>query len=349
MSYKKMIKATGVFLLQLAAWGVFILFAPLMIYLTSGNVGDACILYNILSGTITPCMLLYFINYYLLVPYLFFGHGKKKLWFFAANIAIWGTYYLFLVVWKFFPALPYLPEGAWIGITAGAILILVLGIGSVGLALAIRNNQRTRAIKLQLNEEKRRRTEAELLWLKNQLNPHFLFNCLNNISSLVYLDADKAQDCIGRLSDLLRYAVYESEKESVALHKEIEFIRNYIELMSLRCNEKATIEFDCSIENMDMPVAPLIFISLIENAFKHGISAARESFVKISIREHDGVLTFACENSNNPKTATDRSGSGIGLVNTRKRLDMMTGADYSWDQFSDESVFKVVITIRHKK
>ena len=345
MDYKNIIKAVGIFLLQLLAWGMFILFAPLMIYATSGNISDAKIMFNILSGTIEPCMTIYFINYYLLVPYLFFKSGIKKFWFFAINIISWGVFILIITLRELTPTPAYLPEGAWIGITAGVILMMVLGIGSIGLALAIRNSQRTRTIKLQLNEEKRRRTEAELLWLKNQLNPHFLFNCLNNISSLVYLDADKAQDSIGQLSDLLRYAIYESEKKFVDLQKEIEFIRNYIELMSLRCNDNTDVKFDFSYDNPKMQVVPLVFISLIENAFKHGVSAAKKSFINISILEKNGVLSFISENSNHAKTTSDHSGSGIGLANTRKRLDMIYGDRYKWHQYSDESVFKVEITI----
>ena len=348
MSYKKIIKSIGIFLIQLMAWGMFILFAPLMIYATSGNTYDARIMFHILSGTIEPCMTIYFINYYLLVPYLFFKSGIKKFWFFVINITAWGSFCLIIALRGLTPAPAYLPEGAWISITAGVILMMVLGIGSIGFALAIRNSQRTRAIKLQLAEEKRRRTEAELVWLKKQLNPHFLFNCLNNISSLVYLDADRAQESIGRLSDLLRYAIYESEKEFVPLHKEIEFIRDYIGLMSLRCNENTSVDFDCSYDNANMPVLPLIFISLIENAFKHGVSAAKKSFIRISLSESDGILTFICENSNNAKSESDHSGSGIGLANTCKRLDMAYGGSYSWKQSSDEVAFKVEIIIRDK-
>lgn len=345
MRYRKYFKSVGMFLIQLAAWNMFILFAPLMICVTSGNISDAKILFYILAGTIEPCMSIYFINYYILVPHLFFKSRIKKVWFFIINVLAWGSFCLIIIFRGMLPTPAVVPEWLWISITAGVTITMVLGIGSIGLAIAIRNSQRTRAMKIQLNEEKRRRTEAELIWLKNQLNPHFLFNCLNNISSLVYLDADKAQDSIGKLSELLRYAIYESEKKFVPLQKEIEFIRNYIELMSLRCNENTTVDFDVWYDNANLQVIPLVFISLIENAFKHGVSASKKSFIRISIVEKDGVLTFSSENSNHAKSGSDHSGSGIGLANTRKRLDMIYGGKYQWHQHSDESVFKVEIII----
>lgn len=238
------------------------------------------------------------------------------------------------------------PDEARIGLTAGGIFIFVLNIGSVCLAIALRSYQRARSMKLQLNEEIRRRKDAELIWLKNQLNPHFLFNSLNNISSLIYLDSDKAQDCIGRLSDLLRYAIYESDKKSVPLSKEIDFLSNYIELMSLRCNDRTDISCEINFENGNLLIVPLVLVSLIENAFKHGVSASKESFIKFHLSEVDGTLSFLCENSNHAKSDSNRSGKGIGLANTRKRLDLIYGDRYSWSQFSDATVFRVEIIIQ---
>lgn len=348
MRYTKILKQVGMFLIQFASWSMFILFAPLMIYVTSGNATDARILLYILAGTIEPCMTIYFINYYILVPYLFFRSRTCKIWFFIINVLLWGLFCLVIIFRGMLPTPAIMPEWVWISITAGVTITMVLGIGSIGLAIAIRNSQRTRAMKIKLNEEKRRHTEAELVWLKNQLNPHFLFNSLNNISSLIYLDGDKAQDSIGRLSDLLRYAIYESEKKFVHLQKEIEFIRNYIELMILRCNDNTEISFDFSCDNPNMPIPPLVLISFIENAFKHGVSAAKKSFITISIIEKEGVVTFICENSNHAKSESDHSGNGIGLTNTRKRLDMIYGDNYVWNQYSDASVFKVEIIIHDK-
>ncbi len=339
----RILKSLGVFCIQLIAWTVFIVFAPLMVYFTSGNAADAKVLLYLLGGCIFPCMVIYFINYYLLIPQFLFKN--RKIWYFFINLIILALFPYYITYEVLIKHSALLPEGAWIGITVSAIVVIALELGSVGIAVAVRNYLRAQAIKLQLNEERRRHTEAELVWLKNQLNPHFLFNSLNNISSLICLDSDKAQDSIANLSDLLRYALYESEKKVVHLVKEVEFMSNYIELMSLRCGDSTQVSYDFKYENGSLEIVPLLLISLIENAFKHGVSSSRSSYVRFDMEERGGVLTFRSENSNYPKSDADRSGRGIGVANTRKRLDLVYGSNYTWKQTSDADSYKVEISI----
>jgi LytS/YehU family sensor histidine kinase len=215
-----------------------------------------------------------------------------------------------------------------------------------GLALLVHHVYRTQSVKRQLKEEQQKRTEAELEWLKNQLNPHFLFNTLNNISSLVQIDADKAQDAIAQLSDLLRYAMYETRHEKVPIQGEVEFMRNYIELMKLRCNEKTVVNCNLSTANSQTEIAPLLFISLIENAFKHGVSSSRPSTIDIRLLQEDDKLVLTCDNTNYPKDDADRSGSGIGLENTRRRRDLMYAGCYEWEQSLENDIYHVKIIIR---
>lgn len=338
-------KTVGVFGIQVAAWTSFIVLAPLVIYFQWQDVAYAQTLFHMLKATIIPCMIVYFLNYYIFVPCFLFRGKHRKVLFFGINLISVGMLPCYMIYKILIRDSVAHSEWVQLGVTAAIVMIAVLEIGAAGIAVALRNYLHTQKMKLQLNVEKRQHSEAELEWLKNQLNPHFLFNSLNNISSLIYLDTDKAQDSIGRLSDLLRYAIYESEKKLVPLQKEIEFIRNYIELMSLRCNDNIEIGFDFSCDNPNMQVPPLVLISFIENAFKHGISGAKKSFIKISIAVKEGVLTFICENSNHAKSGSDHSGKGIGLTNTRKRLDMIYGDRYVWNQYTDEAVFKVEIII----
>ena len=205
-----------------------------------------------------------------------------------------------------------------------------------------------RQIKQQLKDEKAKNTEAELAWLKNQINPHFLFNTLNNISSLTQIDPDAAQDAIAQLSDLLRYAMYETNKKMVPIQGEVEFMRNYISLMKLRCNDKTKVNYQLSIVNYQLEIAPLLFISLIENAFKHGISSSRPSSINIRLVEEADQLVFTCDNTNYPKDDADRSGSGIGLENTRRRLDLMYAGRYEWQQSLENDIYHVKITLNVK-
>ena len=227
-----------------------------------------------------------------------------------------------------------------------AIIWLVLNYVVAIAAISVRYFIRQSDLRKQLLEEKQRNTEAELAWLKNQLNPHFLFNTLNNISSLTQIDADEAQNSIGELSDLLRYALYETQQKEVPLCGEIAFMENYISLMALRCDKNVKITTHFDVPDTARTIAPMLFLSPIENAFKHGVSSGKPSFIDISLTEENGFLVFSCQNSNHPKDSCDRSGSGIGIENMRKRLELMYTKRYEMSQTVEQGVYKLQIKIR---
>lgn len=204
---------------------------------------------------------------------------------------------------------------------------------STGLSVAIRMSIRWSQAEAERQEAVKSRTEAELKNLRNQLNPHFLLNTLNNIYALIAFDTDKAQQAVQELSKLLRYVLYDNQQMFVPLIKEIDFIRNYIELMRIRVSPQVTIETEFHIKpESQTPIAPLIFISLIENAFKHGISPTHPSFISITITETDEEICCTIRNSNYPKTRTDKSGSGIGLEQVSKRLELIYPGRYQWER-----------------
>lgn len=219
----------------------------------------------------------------------------------------------------------------WIAI-GGVVLKIIFYAVMVAMPVGLKYVMRWNDEKHKMEEERRRNAEAELTWLKNQLNPHFLFNTLNNISSLTQIDADKAQESIGQFSELLRYALYESNVKKVKLTDETEFMKNYINLMSLRCNEMTLVETRFDSFDESLTISPLLFISLIENAFKHGISSHKDSFVKIDMGLDGNDLVFSCENSIHERASENRSGSGIGLENMLRRLDLLYPDAYTWQR-----------------
>ena len=181
------------------------------------------------------------------------------------------------------------------------------------------------------NEEKRQEAErqkyeVELKNLKSQINPHFLFNTLNNIYALIAISQDKAQEAVMNLSHMLRYVLYDDDKTFVPICKEVDFINNYIQLMKLRLSRNVEVNVVTNIDkNPELPIAPLLFISFIENAFKHGVSNTEPSYINFSIETIDKD-TIRCElrNSYFPKTEEhDKSGSGIGIENTKRRLELL--------------------------
>ncbi|HIX27655.1 MAG TPA: histidine kinase [Candidatus Barnesiella excrementigallinarum] len=218
---------------------------------------------------------------------------------------------------------------------------------SVGLSVAIKMTQKWIISEKERKQLEQERTEAELKNLKNQLNPHFLFNTLNNIYSLIAISPDRAQSAVLELSKMLRYVLYENTQHYVPIEKELEFNQNYIELMRLRLARHVKTEVNipqglCR----GYKIAPLLFITLIENAFKHGTSATEDSFVSITMREpSQGVIECHIENSCFPKDKTDKSGSGIGLKNLSRQLELLYPEKHSFHTESDTHIYRATLTI----
>ena len=337
--------------LQVAAWLVFLIVPAISAFAANNNWNDVIHSLRFSFRIMWIPAAIFFVNSCLLIP---LGYYRERRWlFWLGNAVIFG-----LLAWHYFgsDALAYInnipnenaKRYALTSYYSTSVLNIFMYVLLAAIALLVHHMHRTIALKRQLKEEQQKRTEAELEWLKNQLNPHFLFNTLNNISSLVQIDADKAQDAIAQLSDLLRYAMYETRHETVPLQGEVEFMRNYVELMKLRCNEKTIVNSQFSILNSQLEIAPLLFISLIENAFKHGVSSSRDSMVSILLNATSDEITFCCQNTNYPKDEQNRSGSGIGLENTRRRLDLLYPNRYTWEQsVSEDNIYTIRITLNY--
>ena len=322
------------FVAQVLLLSLILLSPGLISYITSN---DSAVVWDSLlisAYWLAPALLIYLLNFYLCVPLLWF---RRHYWQFGlANIVLLLACNSH-ILYKNINSLPDLYRA---GYSSFLIIALLVNLMAIGIALSIRYAMRQ-------NEKKQKEVEAELAWLKNQINPHFLFNTLNNISSLTQIDADKAQDTVMQLSDLLRYAMYETNKPKVPLEGEVDFMRNYVELMKLRCNEMTEVSETMQVEDKKAEVAPLLFISLIENAFKHGANSNAPAAIDISLTQKDGMLVFVCDNTNNPKPSRDRSGSGIGLENTRRRLDLLYQGRYHWEQtVTPENIYHVRITLQ---
>ena len=275
--------------------------------------------------------IIFYSNYFILIDKILFR--KRLIQFLLANLVLfvilswvmdsWRGYYLIHILEdvRHHDAGP--PKMMFI-LRDGMMMAL-----TAALSVAIKMTENWYVIEGEKKELEKARTEAELQNLKSQLNPHFLFNTLNNIYSLIAIDPDRAQFAVHDLSRLLRHVLYEDRQQFVSLDQELVFMRSYIELMSLRLSGKVDLQVDIPEDGRGMRVAPLLFITLIENAFKHGISPSEKSFIHICFRiETDKKIYCRIENSNFPKKDNDRSGSGIGLENLRKRLDFLYPGQY---------------------
>ena len=185
--------------------------------------------------------------------------------------------------------------------------------------------------------------ESELQYLKYQLNPHFFMNTLNNIHALIDIDSRKAKTSIIELSKLMRYVLYESNKDYIELPKEIIFLQNYIELMRLRFTESLNIQTDFPLIVPEVKIPPLLLISLLENAFKHGVSYREASFIHICLKIDDGSLIFKCSNSKH-RTKKDEH-HGVELENVKKRLQLLFGNNYTYTINENENEYNVSLNI----
>ena len=172
---------------------------------------------------------------------------------------------------------------------------------------------------LRLKNEKR---QAELMHLKSQINPHFFFNTLNNLYGLVGQDTEKAQELILKLSDMMRYSIYEGQNDWVTLADEITYLDNYMDLHRMRYHKTIDIRFDVDTEDSRILIMPLIFIILVENAFKHGVEKLRaDAYVHIHLKATKQLVDFKVENNFDPEEID--GSEGIGLKNLKKRLELV--------------------------
>ena len=199
--------------------------------------------------------------------------------------------------------------------------------------------------KQQLQELEKSKIQAELSFLKSQIHPHFLFNCLNSIYFLALSKDDKASKTILSLSDFLRFVIIESESDFIPLEKEIKMLEEYLNLQSLRTTEKFELQFIKDGYFSKYSIMPLTFIPFVENAFKFGISTHTNCFIHIRTGIDNGTLHFACDNSIASITKTRNSSSGVGLENIRKRLELAYPNRYSLKIEEDSSGFHVKLQI----
>lgn len=207
-------------------------------------------------------------------------------------------------------------------------------------------------INLKLSQIEREKLEAELNTLKSQLNPHFLFNCLNNIYSLALSNSPKTPDIVLKLSEMMRYVLYESRENYIPVKKELDFLGNFIELQKIRLNNKIDISYTIEGKIPDLKVIPLIFEPFIDNAFKHGIHhPADQPFIHIEVKFIDSLMKFSVRNNFRHLNSNKHDGksSGIGLKNIEKRLNYLyQPEEYNYEVTKSESLFEVRMEVQLK-
>lgn len=307
-------------------------------------------------------ILVFYVNYFLLIDKFLFRKGRVWLYFIINLLfvvcflfIIFETHYLCFPPGgdmpgkREMPPHPELSREQWIlrglqGLVSRDFVMMVL---SLCMSIALKFSERWLKWERYKQKVVAERKEIELKNLKNQLNPHFLFNTLNNIYALIGISTERAQYAVHELSQMLRYVLYESSGDKVPLDKELLFVKNYIELMRLRLSSAVSLKVDIDeSRGAGLQIAPLMFIPLVENAFKHGVSATGKSMIDISIGVDRNTVSCRVANSCFPKDKDDRSGSGIGLANLERQLSILYDGRYSLARSVEDGIYTATLEIR---
>lgn len=225
------------------------------------------------------------------------------------------------------------------------VLILV---GLLGLNLGVKLYFKAESDRKHLRQVEQEKVYQQLRYLEYQINPHFFMNTLNNIQVLIDIDPERAKASLRQLSVMMRFVLYEADKDRVPLSKETSFLRNYIRLMRLRYTDNLSVTMDIPDNMPEAMVPPMVFVTFIENSFKHGVSYHKESYINITMDVEDGRLLFYCVNSKKDEaerqTGMPREG-GIGLKNVRRRLSLIYGDNYSLDIDDGDRAYSVRLSI----
>lgn len=190
---------------------------------------------------------------------------------------------------------------------------------------------------------KSEKAQAELAMLQAQINPHFFFNTLNNLYALAIKKSDRAPEVILKLSDMMRYTIYEGKKDLVSIEEEVQYLNNFIELHKIRYKKKVVISFEHDVKS-GTKIAPLLFMILLENAFKHGVESLSENaFIKVNLSEKENYVYFELENNFDPNRIGKTS--GIGIDNLKRRLKIIYQNDYELSVNKTPQNYKVTLKI----
>lgn len=305
--------------------------------------------------TIVPLFFIFLINRFILVPKLLF---KKRS--FVYLIAVSGviavfTISLFLVTpliennkvtqetnsqWRPHPP-PRLPKSR--GPMPPFVNLLIFSLLLVGFDTGLKVSFRLAETEREKTKLEKENVANQLDALRNQVSPHFFMNTLNNIHALIDYNSEQAKSSVIQLSKLMRYLLAETQNGKASIKDEFEFLRSYIELMKLRCSDKVKIIVDFDLGETNIQIPSLLFISVVENAFKYGISYSKPSFISIFAKIKDEYLFFDIKNSKAKNKK--ESSTGVGLRNLRKQLGLLFGKNYTFNISETESEFFVQLKI----
>ena len=289
------------------------------------------------AGFIATCLYVFYLNFYLLTQYA--GQRKdRSYWLRLAAIVLTGPVPFLVFHQKPFDFMHYFGYYMMHLITTVPIFLFLSWLARVTENLVLNT--------IRKEQLEKQAVETELNYLKSQINPHFLFNTLNNIHTLVYKQAPAAPEAVMHLASLMRYMIYESNAATVPLAREINYLQDYVSLQQLRYKNSPVVDLQIVGQTESCAIAPLLFIHLLENAYKHSPARLEPGDLQVRVEIKEGALAFSVQNpiAKKPANPLEEPG-GIGLPNVRKRLALLYPDQHTLIIHSTSETFTVNLTI----
>jgi LytS/YehU family sensor histidine kinase len=314
-------------LIHLSLWVLF----AFLVGLQLGSDGDTH-WRSTTTGFIATCLYVFYSHFFLLTRYT--GKKRRDYWFRLAGIVLTGP-----LPFSIFLQKPYdFGYYAMHLITSVPVFLFLSWLARVTENLVLNT--------IRKEQLEKQAVEAELYYLKSQINPHFLFNTLNNIHTLVYKQAPAAPEAVMQLASLMRYMIYESNAATVPLSREMDYLRDYVHLQQLRYKNSPVVDLHIEGETESCFVAPLLFIHLLENAYKHSPARLEPGDLKVRVQIKEDTLTLSVQNPTGKKAANPlEEPGGIGLPNVRKRLALLYPDQHALSIQNSGATFTVTLTI----
>jgi len=292
--------------------------------------------------------LAYSVNNYFLVPSFF---DKEKPKFYVLNLIF------LLIIVSFFTALDYYYLSVFFfhdwekpSFFFPFFLHWVMCFIALWVSIAQHLMNKEKITKIEIEQLKREKAETELKFLKMQINPHFLFNALNNIYTMAYIGDKSAPEKIATLSNMLRYVLYDCESDYIPINKEIEYIEDYIEFQQLKTENEQNITFHYNKEHENYMIAPMLLIPFIENAFKYSkVEKDPSGYVSIFLSMSDEGLSFIVKNSSTELSLQGKSSKGIGIENVKNRLELLYPGKFKLYVRAEEREFSTYLHLRNNE
>ncbi len=282
-------------------------------------------------------IILFYTNSEVLLPQLF----KKKGVSFYVLVLILCLIFCLTLAYGFRYWIMPTPPRTWFTYSTFYLLISALGVSTCFRLLV--DYQREHRLQ---NEQEKVRLQSELSFLRSQISPHFMFNLMNSLAALARKKSDLLEPMIVKMSDLLRYMLYDSDETKVPIDKEINYLNSYVDLQKMRFGNYVTVNMHVAILNHNIALEPMLLIPFVENAFKHGTGYIREPFIEIKLSSEANKLHFVVKNRFNTDTKETKDGnSGIGLANVRRRLELIYPNNHQLQVRTEQDLFVTELCI----